>query len=101
MVKNNSVNEKQKKDKNFDRTPSENDQLREEIKKLREENKKLKDRIKELEAKLQNTLPFMGQTLGTPSSKLFPKSNRPPKGSRPKGAPKGNRGFIEDSRKGR
>jgi transposase len=92
MVKNNSVNEKQKKDKNFDRTPSENDQLREEIKKLREENKKLKDRIKELEAKLQNTLPFMGQTLGTPSSKLFPKSNRPPKGSRPKGAPKGHRG---------
>jgi transposase len=92
MRKNDSVNENQKRDKNSDRNPSENEQLREEIKKLREENKKLKDRIKELEAKLQNTLPFVGQTLSTPSSKLFPKSNRPPKGSRPKGAPKGHRG---------
>lgn len=99
MGKNNSVNENQKKDKKIDDIISENKNLKDEneklqgnIKKLRELEKKLKDRIKDLEAKLKSILHPVAQTLSTPSSKVFPKSNRPPKGSRPRGAPKGHRG---------
>ena len=95
-------NNEQKEEKEFDRVVSENERLRDENKKLREENKKfkkfqeenkkLKDRIKDLKIQLAKAKSNPTQSLSTPSSKVFPKSSRPPKGSRPRGAPKGHRG---------
>ncbi len=92
MSKKGRFNDNQKKDKEFEKIVSENKLLWKKNKKQQEEIKKLKDRIKDLKAKLQNTPGLTAQTLSTPSSKKFPKSNRPPKGSRPRGAPKGHRG---------
>lgn len=62
-----------------------------EIERLRNKKKEMEDRIRELERELESRTPS-GQSLSTPSSKQFPRSNRPPKGSRPRGAPKGHRG---------
>jgi transposase len=71
----------------------ENKELTEENIGLKEEKKKLLDRIKKLEKELQqHHLNRKAAELATPSSKQFPKSNRPPKGSRPRGAPKGHKG---------
>lgn len=50
----------------------------------------LEKRVKELEETVRNCP--KSQSLSTPSSKVYPKSNRSPKGSRPRGAPKGHRG---------
>jgi len=86
------VNNEQKRDKEIDKVVSENERLRDENKNLREKNKKLKDRIKDLKIQLSKAKSNPVRSLSTPSSKVFPKSNRPPKGSRPRGAPKGHRG---------
>ena len=50
----------------------------------------LKKRVKELEKTVHHSQE--SQSLSTPSSKVYPKSNRLPKGSRPRGAPVGHRG---------
>jgi len=96
------VNNEQKRDKEIDKVVSENERLKDEnknlrgenkkLKKVQEENKKLKDRIKDLKIQLSKAKSNPTQSLSTPSSKVFPKSSRPPKGSRPRGAPKGHRG---------
>lgn len=70
---------------------SESERLKDENKRLQEKKKEMEDRIRELERELESRTPS-SQSLSTPSSKQFPKSNRPPKGSRPRGAPKGHRG---------
>ena len=82
----------QKKDKEFDKLILENERLRDEKKRLQETIKKLKDRIEDLEIELKSAKHAAHKSLSTPSSKVFPKSNRPPKGTRPRGAPKGHRG---------
>lgn len=69
----------------------ENKRLQDEQKRLLERKKELEDRIRDLERKLESQTPS-SQSLSTPSSKQFPRSNRPPRGSRPRGAPKGHRG---------
>jgi len=74
-----------------ERLKDENKRLQDEQKRLHEKKREMEDRIRELERELETRTPS-GQSLSTPSSKQFPKSNRPPKGSRPRGAPKGHRG---------
>lgn len=74
-----------------ERLKDENKRLQDEQRRLQEKKKEMEDRIRELERELESRTPS-GQSLSTPSSKQFPRSNRPPKGSRPRGAPKGHRG---------
>ncbi len=69
---------------------AENQLLKSTTKRLEEECQRLRKRVTELKEQLLNRTNT--QSLSTPSSKLFPKSNRPPNGSRPRGAPKGHRG---------
>ena len=77
----------------YKKLKEDNKELTEENIDLKEEKKKLLERIKELEKELQqHHLNRKAAELATPSSKQFPKSNRPPKGSRPRGAPKGHKG---------
>lgn len=92
MTRKKHIDDKQNRGKDPDKIISENERLQDENRKLQEENKKLKDRVKELKAKLKKAGHTASQTLSTPSSKVYPKSSRPPKGSRPRGAPKGHRG---------
>ena len=82
----NLVEEKRK----FSEVLLENHFLKIENKRISGECDLLKKRVKELEETLRN-FP-KSQSLSTPSSKVYPKSNRLPKGSRPRGAPKGHRG---------
>ena len=65
--------------------------MQDEQRELLERKKKMEDRIRDLERELESRTPS-GRSLSTPSSKQFPRSNRPPRGSRPRGAPKGHRG---------
>ena len=74
-----------------ERLKDENKRLQDEQRRLQEKKKEMEDRIRELERELESRTPS-GQSLSIPSSKQFPRSNRPPKGSRPRGAPKGHRG---------
>jgi transposase len=73
------------------RLQDEQDRLKDEQRRLQEERKGLEDHVDELERELE-TRDQSSSSLSAPSSKVFPKSNRPPRGSRPGGAPKGHRG---------
>lgn len=93
--------------KKFDKALRDNKRLNKELEELknakkawkrekkawRKEKKGLEEQIKKLKKELQQlTGKEKASKLATPSSKRFPKSNRSPKGSRPRGAPKGHKG---------
>ncbi len=79
-----------KRKREFSEVLLENRLLKIENKKLSDKCYSLEKRVKELEDTVRNCQ--KSQSLSTPSSKVYPKSNRLPRGSRPRGAPKGHRG---------